>query len=76
RSRCLIQGLLRSPPQSFQIRIFPSRCRRPLGFFGLPLDAASLFLTLFGLFGFFSIAFRDGGLACSCDGVLLLFALR
>jgi hypothetical protein len=40
------------------------------------LDAASLFLTLFGLFGFFSIAFRDGGLACSCDGVLLLFALR
>lgn len=72
-SLCLIQGLLGSPLQSFQIRIISTRCRGPVRFLGLALDATGFLLPLFDLPGFFSIAFRDGRFACSCDGSLLLF---
>src|SRR5690606_5276439 len=71
RSRCSIQWLLRSPPQSFQIRIFSRRCRGPIRFVSLALHTTGFFLPLFSLFGLLSIALCDGGFACSCDGALL-----
>src|SRR5574340_471404 len=69
-----IQGFLGSPSQSFKVGIFSLRRRGPGGLLRLALYAAGFLLPLLYLFGLFSIAFGDSGLACSCDGFLLLFA--
>ena len=73
RSPCSVQGFLGAPLQPFQVRIISPRCHRALGFFGFALDSTGFFFALLHLLRFFSIAFRDGGFACSCDGSLLLF---
>jgi hypothetical protein len=57
--------------QSFKVGILSSRCC-PFRFFGLALNPTGFLFPLLYLFSFFSIAFCDGGFACSCDGSLLL----
>jgi hypothetical protein len=48
---------------------------RSSGLFGLALCAAGFFLVAFLQAGFLAIPLCEGGLACACDGGLLLFKL-
>ncbi len=55
-----------------KIRVFSFGMRATIGFFGLALDAAGLFLALLHLFRFFTVAFGERCFGWFSDGVLLV----